>query len=70
MMLVNAWSRSERGGKTIVVVVGPHSTTRHGDSSYTRGAPLEGPSQCDLMVWVHEELWVLSLSVAGIWAKF
>ena len=70
MMLVDAWSRSEQGGKTIAVIVGPHSTTRHGDSSYARGAPLEGPSQYDLMVWVREELLLLSLSVAGIWAKF
>ena len=29
------------GGKTTTIVVGPHSTTRRGDSSHARGAPLE-----------------------------
>ena len=31
--------------KTAIVVTGPYSTTRHGDSSRVRKALLEGPSR-------------------------
>ena len=70
----------DRGGngKTIAVVTGPHSTTRHGNSSRVHGAPLKGRSRCDCVV--HMKLRVLSFSVeegrstfgfrARIWAKF
>ena len=36
------WNGSK---KTAAVVTDPHSTTRCGDNSYTREAPLEGPSR-------------------------
>ena len=69
--------------KTAIIVVGPHSTTRHGDSFSMCGAPLEGPS-LNMYIWFcsREASSALSLSLsmeegrstfgvmAGIWAKF
>ena len=70
------WGES---GKTVATDAGPHSTTPRGDSSHVREAPLEGPSRY-MVVYVHVELWVLSLLVeegrstfgfrVGISAKF
>ena len=79
---VDAWPRSEWGGKIVAVVVSLHLTTRRGDNSCVRRAPLEGPSWnvYSGVCVVRAELQVLSLLIkegrstfgimARIWAKF
>ena len=56
--------------KTAAAVASPRSTTRHGDSSRTHGASLEGPSQCMCVCVSHKASSALSLSLSlSRWRK-